>query len=70
MNEHTISAIVSTVLAVIGLAIIAVLVSNAAQTGNVFTTTGRSIANVISCALSPVTGAACGTSVVSTVSFG
>lgn len=56
-------------MAIVGLAIVALLVSNSAVAGNVFTTTGSSLANVIRCALSPVTGAGCGTSVTSTIKF-
>lgn len=73
MNEHAISSTVAAVLAIIGLAIVALMVSNQAQTGNVFTTTGASLANVIRCALSPVTGGTCSgiaTNVSSTFSTG
>lgn len=59
MNQHAISSGVAAILAILGLAIVAVMVSNAAQTGSVFTTTGASLANVIRCALSPVTGGTC-----------
>jgi hypothetical protein len=60
MSDHAISSTVAAILAILGLAVIALLVSNAATTGSVFATTGASLANVIRCALSPVTGGSCG----------
>lgn len=50
------NAIVSVLLAVIGVAIIAVLVSSQAQTANVLTAGGTAISKVLGSALSPVTG--------------
>ena len=50
------SAIVSVIMAVIGVAIIAVLVSQQAQTSNVLTAGGTAISKVLGSALSPVTG--------------
>ena len=50
------SAIVSIIMAVIGVAIIATLVSQQAQTANVLTAGGTAVSNVLSSALSPVTG--------------
>lgn len=49
------NAIVSVLLAVIGVAIIAVLVSSQAQTANVLTAGGTAISKVLGSALSPVT---------------
>jgi PRD1 phage membrane DNA delivery len=66
VENKAITGIVGVLLAIIGLAIIAALVSPNAQTGNVLTKGAQAIANAISCALSPVTGAGCGTSVYST----
>lgn len=42
---------------IIGLAIVAVLVSNRAATANVFTSAGRAFSGAIGAAVSPVTGA-------------
>ena len=50
------TAVVSIVMAVIGVAIIAVLVSQQAQTANVLTAGGTAISKVLGSALSPVTG--------------
>jgi hypothetical protein len=56
MNDAlgTIAAVVS---AIIGLAIVAVLVSNQAQTGTVLTSAGSALGTVIGAAVAPVTGA-------------
>lgn len=51
---QTIGAIVA---AVIGLAIVAVLVSKNAQTGTVLTSAGTALSGVIGAAVSPVSGA-------------
>lgn len=56
------SALVSIILAVIGVAIIAVLVSSQAQTANVLTAGGTAISKVLGSALSPVTGSGTGLS--------
>lgn len=69
-DEHLVTAIVSIALALIGLTAIALLVSPSARTGTLFGTSGQTLAEMISCALSPVTGAGCGTSVTSSISFG
>lgn len=63
-------SIVTVLLAIIGVAIIAVLVSKQAQTGSVLGTGGSALAQAIGCAASPVTGGSCGTSVTSSISFG
>jgi PRD1 phage membrane DNA delivery len=65
VENKAITGIVGVLLAIIGLAIIAALVSPNAQTGNVLTSGAQAIANAIRCALSPVTGAGCGVSVSS-----
>jgi len=70
MSQHTISTAVSIALALIGLAIVALLVSQQAQTPGVLKASGSSLAQALSCALSPVTGGGCGTSVTSTIHFG
>jgi hypothetical protein len=57
MNTDAIgSAIVSILMAVVGVAIIATLVSKQAQTANVLNAGGTAISNVLGAALSPVTG--------------
>lgn len=57
MSDHLIASIVTVLTAIIGVAIIAVLVSNRAQTGNVITAAGAAFANDLSAAVAPVTGA-------------
>lgn len=56
MNEgvHALGAVLA---AIIGLAIIAVIVSKNAQTGTVLTSGGTALASVITAAVSPVSGA-------------
>lgn len=50
-------AVVTIATGIIGLAIVAVLVSNKAQTGSVLGAAGSAFANAISAATGPVTGA-------------
>lgn len=69
-GEHWITATVSILLAIVGLAVIVLLLSPAAKTANVVETGGQSFAGMIRCALSPLTGADCGTAVSSTITFG
>jgi hypothetical protein len=58
MNAGAIgTAIVSILMAIIGVAIIALLVSPSAQTGSVLQAGGSAFSGVLSTALSPVTGA-------------
>lgn len=57
MTDHLIGSVVTVVTAIIGLAIIAVLVSNRAQTGSVIVAASSGLANSISAAVAPVTGA-------------
>lgn len=54
------SAGVSVALAIIGLAIVAVLVSNNAKSTSVIGQSGKSFAQAIACAVSPITGNPCG----------
>ena len=72
-ESHLITAIVSVLIAVIGLAAIAVLVSSGAQTGNVLTSGSGAFTNIICAALRPI-GVNCGSttltpSVNSTITF-
>lgn len=56
MGDHLISSVTSIATAIIGVAIIAVLVSRNAQTGSVIGAAGQAFANDLSAAVSPVTG--------------
>lgn len=56
MTDHLIASVVSVVTAIIGLAIIAVLVAQKAQTGNVISAASAGLANDLAAAVSPVTG--------------
>jgi hypothetical protein len=62
-------SIVTVLLAIVGVAVIAVLVSKQAQTGSVLGAGGSAFAQSLGCALSPVTGGSCGTSITSSISF-
>ena len=55
MNE-TVEAIAGIIAGLIGVAIVAVLVSKNAQTGNVFTSAGQALSGVIGAAVAPVSG--------------
>ena len=57
MSDHLIGSIVTVLTAIIGVAIIAVLVSQKAQTGSVISAAGSAFANDLSAAVAPVTGA-------------
>lgn len=73
MAEKWITGIVSILLAIVGVAIIAALVSPQAQTGNVLTAGASAIARALCVALSPVTGGSCGSlvsQVTSTINYG
>jgi hypothetical protein len=74
MSDHTTTSIVSVLLAITGLAALALLVSGSASTSNVLGSFGSSISRMICVALSPVTGGNCGggntPSVNSTITFG
>lgn len=56
MGEKAITGAVSVVAAIIGVAIIAVLVSPKSQTAGVLTAAGSSLASILKAAVSPVTG--------------
>jgi hypothetical protein len=59
MEKETIGAIVSVLLAIVGVAILAELVSNSAQTGSVLTAGGGAFTQMLCTALSPL-GIKCG----------
>lgn len=54
--DHTITSIVTVATAIVGLAIVAVLVSKNAQTGTVIQSATSGFASDLSAAVSPVTG--------------
>lgn len=56
MNDQLVGSTVTVLLALVGLAIIAVLVSKNAQTGSVLTAGGNAFTTSLGAALSPVTG--------------
>jgi len=56
MTDHLIASVVTVATAIIGVAIIAVLVSQRANTSNVITSAGQAFANDLSAAVAPVTG--------------
>jgi hypothetical protein len=56
MGEQMINQVATVAVAIVGLAIIAVLVSRNAQTGTVITSAGQAFAQDISAAVSPVVG--------------
>lgn len=56
MGSKLIDAIVSIGTAVIGIAIIAVLVSKSAQTGSVISSAGTAFEGILKAATSPITG--------------
>jgi PRD1 phage membrane DNA delivery len=71
-SDSSITAAVSIVLGLVGLAIVAVLVSAKSNTTGVFSAGGGALSQALCKALSPVTGSGCGggTSVSSGVNFG
>jgi hypothetical protein len=52
--------IITIITSIIGLAMVAVLVSNQAQTGNVLTSGGNALKSIIGAAVQPVSGGAFG----------
>lgn len=56
MSEQLLTSIVTVITAIIGVAIIAVLVSKQAQTGAVLTAGSGAVSGILGQALSPVTG--------------
>lgn len=69
MSHQHISAFVGVLLAIIGVAALAVIVSNKSQSGSVLTQGGSTFGQMIDCALSPITGNNCRTSVNSILHF-
>lgn len=56
MNDNFATSIVTVLMAIIGVAIIALLISPKAQTGAVLTSGGKAFSQILGVALSPVTG--------------
>ena len=56
MTDHLITSVVTVLTAIIGVAIIAVLVSQRAQTGSVIQAAGEAFSGALNAAESPVTG--------------
>lgn len=56
LTEQLITSVVTVATAIIGVAIIAVLVSRSSQTGTVLTSAGNALATDLRAALSPVAG--------------
>lgn len=56
MNDHLINSLVTVLTAIVGVAIIAVLVSQRAKTSDVIGAAGSAFANDLAAAVSPVTG--------------
>jgi PRD1 phage membrane DNA delivery len=54
--NNTITAVVAVIGGIVGLAIVAVLVSNRAQTSGVISSAGSALSNIIGAAVGPVTG--------------
>lgn len=73
MSDHAITTAVSIGLALMGLAVVALLVSQGSNTTGVLTSGGGAIQQALCVALSPVTGGTCGRSLIpnvtSSVSF-
>ena len=56
MSEQLVTSVVTVLTAIIGVAIIAVLVSRNADTANVIGAGGSAFSNILGVAISPVTG--------------
>jgi len=57
MSDHLVTAVVTVLMAIIGVAILAVLVSRNSNTANVISSGSRAFSGSLGTALSPVTGA-------------
>ena len=56
MSDHLVTSVVTVLTAIIGVAIIAVLVSSKSQTASVLQAGGGAFSGILNSALSPVTG--------------
>ncbi len=59
MSDDLIGAVTGIAIAVIGVAIVAILVSQQSDTSNVLGAGGQTFADMLACAMSPVTGKPC-----------
>jgi PRD1 phage membrane DNA delivery len=59
VSDKLISGVVAILLALVGVAIVALLVSRSAQTGSVLSAGSSAFSGSLACALSPVTGGGC-----------
>lgn len=63
MSDKLLTGIVTVLTAIVGVAALAVIVTQRAQTPQVLAAGGQSLSNLIACAVSPITGSnACGQS--------
>ena len=60
MKGDTLASIITVLVAIIGVAIVAVLVSNGSNTANVLTAGGNAFANILKTAVSPAVGSSFG----------
>lgn len=60
MNDEFATSIVTVLMAIIGVAIIAILISPKAQTSAVLTSGGKAFSQILGAAISPVTGESLG----------
>ncbi len=60
MTDHLVTSVVSVLMAIIGVAIIAVLVSRNSQTSNVLSAGGNAFSRILGTAISPTTGSGLG----------
>ena len=60
MSEHLLTSVVTVIMAIVGVALIAILVSRNAQTGNVLTSGAGALSTLLGTAESPVTGSGLG----------
>lgn len=67
VNDKAITSIVTVLLAIIGVAVIAVLVSKQSDTTNVLNKFGNAISQLLCTAVSPIMGGSCGNSLIPSV---
>jgi hypothetical protein len=56
MSDNLVTSVVTVLTAIVGVAVLAVLVSSRSNTANVLTAGGNAFANAVGAAVSPVTG--------------
>lgn len=69
-GNATVSAGVAIAMGIVGVAIVALIVSQRSQTPGVLKSLGSAIQTILCVATSPVTGGKCVTNVTSSISFG